>query len=267
MKLTDIESDRKIESVRAKFDPMNLMPAVFLNSVPKCGTMLVRNIFRMFWDTEKVILPFSSAEDIYPTSQQAKLENMFFCGHVDFSPFSGTSVRGMKKIVLVRNPEDYCLSYARFILSKEAQERSVLFKIIGDHQLSFGEIVRLAITGFSYQNEMIPNVKDQFVLKALAWCDHETYMVRYEDFVTAVREIGGDTAKQVFGEIFDFLQVPLPSDWRQRVRAGAAEELSTTHPGNLTFCSMLEDRRTLLPEERRLLNIVAPGLCEALGYP
>lgn len=266
MKLTDAESDKKIESIRAKFSAIDAMPAAFLNSVPKCGTMLVRNIFRMFWDAKKTILPFADAGSIYPMSQQARPDQMFFCGHVDFSPFSGTSLRGMKKIILVRHPEDYCLSYARFILSKEAQERSALFKVIGDHQLSFGEIVRLTITGFHYQNDMIPSVQAQFVSKALAWCDHETYLVRYEDLVFALRDMESEAAGKIFGGIFEFLQIPLPDDWRLRVTAGAAKGLSTTHPKNLTFTSSLEDRTTLLPDERRLLNVVAPGLCEALGY-
>ena len=68
----------------------------------------------------------------------------------------------------------------------------------------------------------------------------------------------------LFSQLLKFLGIPLPSDWRQRVIAGANPNISGTFSANLGIDG---DRRDHLSDAEKLLfSVVAPTLRQALGY-
>ena len=263
-RVTGEEIGQLINQTRAQFKSIATPHPVFLNSVPKSGTMLLRNILLMFWDSENWILPFVEPPDFEKVETAAREKPVLCTGHVNCTPVAVAYLRRFKKIILIRDPGAYALSYARFLLSENMRESSKISNMLIEHGLSFSELVPIVISGIMYYNEQIPSVRDQFLEKCLAWTGSNPMIVRYEDLCRAVANPG--KSRKFFEELFSFVGISLPRDWQKRVKAGADAALSTTATENLTFASSVELRRELLPGERNLLEVVAPGLRGALGY-
>jgi hypothetical protein len=112
-----------LEPVLAGFDRVPLKQPVFLNSIPKSGSHLLRNIIRAF-------VPF---EQQYHAQfiQWANLaqhrgafeppRNMLSWGHLFFSDASAIETAHCRRILLVRDPYDWVIARARFFLSNEFQ--------------------------------------------------------------------------------------------------------------------------------------------------
>ena len=96
------------------FRPIPLRAPVFLNSVPKCGTHLIRNIVRMFvpagqqYHGEYIQLPIlrQHLRAFDPAHPYASW------GHLLFTDESPIALRHVRQVVLVRDPYDYVLARA-----------------------------------------------------------------------------------------------------------------------------------------------------------
>ena len=258
---------KRLVELRGAFPACQIAQPVLINSVPKCGTMLLRNIIWMFWPETEWWLPFVEGGDlpeVYLRSQQAPT---VFVGHLDYSPVALWHTRLCKKLIVVRHPEQYALSFARFLLSEEFRAISAIAQLVASHELSLREVVRLVLLGTHYQGETIPGIRDQFTHKALAWIDADARLIRYEELLQAASAPRAMQSKRYFEALFAFLGVDLPSDWVARVEAGANRSASTTSPENLHFTVEMDSRSSELgPDEVRLLQVLAPGLTQALGY-
>src|SRR5215510_1907149 len=127
-----------------KFDQVRLAAPVFLNSVPKSGTHLLRNIVRMFVPVEQQYMDQAIQWPNMKQHLRAFDPRMSYLswGHLLFSDMSVIELKGVRKIVLVRDPYNWVLARARFFLSDE-------FKGNIDHvkggALSLPELLNLMI--------------------------------------------------------------------------------------------------------------------------
>ncbi len=100
---------------------------MLLNSVPKGGTHLLRNILRMFvpiaqhHDRDFVQIP-NMHEHLDAFNPKApKLSS----GHLLFSDQSVANIRFAHHILLVRDPYDWVLARARFFVSEEFEQENI----------------------------------------------------------------------------------------------------------------------------------------------
>ena len=244
-----------------KFAQAPLRSPVFLNSVPKSGSHLLRNIVRMFVPVEQ---QYADQFIQWPNLKQHlgafdPSKNYLSWGHLLFSDMSVIELKGVRKFILVRDPYDWVLARARFFLSDE-------FKGNVDHvkggAITIDELFNLMIFGI-YQKA--PPLVEMYTFNAVAWMGTGAALFRYEELVSQLRNLDAPAAQDYFGRLLDCCGIKMPADWRARVRIGADRKYSGTARENLTGLPFVIPDR--LPEtQRRLVDFAAPGLREVLGY-
>ncbi len=159
-----------------------LKEPVFLNSVPKCGTHLLRNIMRMFVPVEQ---QYHQAFIQIPILRQHtaafnKDKPWISWGHLLFSDDSAIALRGVRHLLLVRDPYDWVLARARFFLSDTFQ--GALEHLKGGN-ISAEEIMNMMILGI---HNKAPTMQEIYVHNALGWLGTDTRILKFEDLLAAV---------------------------------------------------------------------------------
>jgi len=243
-----------------RFAMTRLAAPVFLNSVPKSGSHLLRNIVRMFVAPEQQYkADFIQLGNLTPhLGAFDPARNLLSWGHMIFSDGPAVALRDVRHIVLYRDPYDWVLARARFFLSDEFQGR--LNNIKGG-AVSTEDVLNLMIFGAIDKN---PSLVEIFSMNAVAWLGSRAVPVRYEDIMTHLKALDAPAAETFFGEMLDTCGIPLPADWRERVRIGADRKHSGTSRENLT--GQIDIPSTLPEAQKRLIDYHAPGLRRMLGY-
>jgi hypothetical protein len=255
-----LEKDNLDERNR-EFAQTPLDHCVFLNSVPKCGTHLIRNIVRMFVPVEQ-----HYHADFIQISRMAQHKAAFdpkapklSWGHLLFDDEPAILLRDVSKVLLVRDPYDWVLARARFYLSENFDGK---VEHIKDGAVSVGALLNMMIFGV-YRK--VPSLEETFRHNGAAWIGAGTYLIRYEELVQAVKALGTPASDRYFTGLFEACGIALPDDWRERVRIGSDRKQSSTARENLKPSPVqLPDE---LPEiQKQLVDYAAPGLRKLLGY-
>jgi hypothetical protein len=246
----------------ARFAPVPLAAPVFLNSIPKSGTHLLKNILRMFVPLEQhyrtQFIQWGNLQDHLVAFDRRR--NQFSYGHLFFSDASAIELAGVRKILLYRDPYDWVLARARFYLSDEFDGNVEYLK---DGRLTVDELLSLMIFGI---HKKAPKLADMYDLNVAAWLgSSDVHAVRYEELVKNVRNLASAEAERFFRALFDAAGIACPDDWRERVSIGADRKHSGTARENLTGIP-LEFPKSLPERHRRLVDYAAPGLRQLLGY-
>lgn len=251
-----------LNEANRRFVQTPLADPVFLNSVPKCGTHLFRNIVRMFVPVEQQYHRAFIQIPILHQHLQAftHARPMLSWGHLLFSDDSARALKGVRHTVLVRDPYDWVLARARFFLSDTFQGQMEQLK---GGAVSVEEVLNMMIFGIY---DKAPSMQDIFTHNAAAWIGTQARILKMEALLHAVRNLDSDEAEGYFADTLAFLGIdPLPADWRERVRTGSDRRQSGTARENLAGpAGGVPDE---LPEaQRRLVDFAIPGLRELLGY-
>lgn len=251
-----------LDQENRRFAQAPLRAPVFLNSVPKAGSHLLRNIVRMFVPVaqqyQRQFIQYANLEehgDAFNTDLP-----MLSWGHLPFSDSSAVELTGVRKILLVRDPYSWVIARARFFVSDEFDGNLDLLK---EGKLSVDELMNLMIFGM-YQRA--PSLNEIFAHNALAWLGTGVHLLRYEDIVRHLRSLESADAEAYFRALFEACGIALPDDWRERVRVGSDPKQSGTARENLSSRQELEFPDELPEIQRRLVEFVAPGLRPLLGY-
>ncbi len=249
-----------LDAVGERFERARLAQPVFLNSVPKAGTHLIRNIMRMFvapeqhWRREYIQHALlTRSRDAFQPDQP-----MISWGHLLFSDEAAVAVRDVRHIVLVRDPYDWVLARARFYLSDEFQGNLDHIKHGG---ATVEDVIMMMILG---AHGRVPDLRDIFTMNAVAWMGSKAVIVRYEDIVDNLKDLGSKRAEIFFSRLLADCGLELPTDWRERVEAGADPRQSRTARDNLKVTA--EMPTTLSDTHKRVVDFHAPGLRALLGY-
>lgn len=254
--------NENLNELNTQFEQLPLKEPVFLNSVPKCGTHLFRNIVRMFVPVNQ---QYSAAFIQIPILRQhlraySNNHPMLSWGHMLFSDDSAIALQNVRHTVLVRDPYDWVLARARFFLSDTFRGQMEHLK---GGSVSVEEVLNMMIFGIY---EKAPTMLDTFLHNAVGWIGTGARMMKMEDLVHAVVNLDSDESEQYFTETLAFCGIdPLPADWRERIRIGADRKQSGTARENLSGRSAgVPDE---LPEaQKKLVDFAIPGLRELLGY-
>lgn len=250
-----------LDGENRRFLQARLANPVFLNSVPKSGSHLLRNIMRMFVPVEQ---QYQAQFIQWPNLQQhlAAFEparNYLSWGHLFFSDASAIELARVRKILLYRDPYDWVVARARFFMSENFQGN---IDHIREGTLSVEDLFSLMIFGI---HTKAPPMADIYNLNAVAWLGSATYIVRFEDLRRHANAVDTDEARAFFEELIVACGIALPDDWRGRVMVGADRKQSGTARENLSGMDL--DLPDQLPaSHRRLVDYAVPGLRDMLGY-
>lgn len=239
-----------------------LLEPVFLNSVPKSGTHLMRNIVRMFVTVDQ---QYHKAFIQYPILQQhrAAFSTATPClswGHLLFSDDSAMALRNVRHVVLVRDPYDWVLARARFFLSDTFD--GALDHLKGGN-VSLEEALNMMIFGI---HNKAPSMNDIYLNNAIAWLGTNIKLVRFEELILNLENLDSSEAESYFAQLLEDCAIPeLPEDWRERVLVGSDRKQSGTARENLAGSTV--DLPDELPEvQKKLVDAAIPGYRELLGY-
>lgn len=247
----------------ARFEQAPLSQPVMLNSIPKGGTHLIRNIVRMFvpvdqhHDRDFVQIPNMHQHLDAFDPNAPKLSS----AHLLFSDQSAANIRHARHILLIRDPYDWVLARARFFVSDAFEQENI--KHLKTGLFSAEQIINMMIFGIHQKS---PSLIDIYTHNAVAWLGTAVTVIRYEDIIAALRDLEAAKSEAFFAGLLGAAGIAMPADWRERVRIGSDPRLSRTArenlklPDGLTFPSRLSDT------QKALVDFQAPGLRHALGY-
>ncbi len=258
-----VVKEDNLNELNAGFTQAPLHEPVFLNSVPKCGTHLIKNIIRMFVPVEQQYHPAFIQHAILRQHQAAFSQAMphLSWGHLLFSDDAAIVLKHVHHIVQVRDPYSWVLARARFFLSDTFQ--GALEHLKGGN-VSVDEVLNMMIFGI---HQKAPTMHEIYTHNAVSWLGTSVRLLRMEDLLAHVKDLDSAEAEAFFARLLEDCGIAaLPDDWRERVRIGADREQSGTARENLkgAGASLVPDE---LPEQqKRLVDYALPGLRAILGY-
>jgi hypothetical protein len=253
-----------LDEAVARFPQARLRRPVLVNSVPKGGTHLLRNVLRMFvpvdqhHDRDFVQIPNMHLHLDAFDPRAPRLA----AAHLLFSDQSLANIRHARHILLVRDPHDWVLARARFFVSEEFDQENIRhLKTPGLY--SAEALMNMMIFGVHQKS---PALIDIFTHNAAAWLGTGVHLVRYEDLVRAVRDIDTSDSEAFFTDLLRAADIDRPDDWRDRVVTGADRKRSRTARENLKLPEGLVFPDRLPEAQKALVEFHAPGLRRLLGY-
>lgn len=251
-----------LDAETARYAPASLNKPLFLNSIPKSGSHLLRNILRMFVPIEQQyraqFIQWPNLRHHLDAFDPAK--NYMSFGHLFFTDGSAIELAHVRKVLLYRDPYNWVLARARFYASDEFQGNLNHLK---DGRINPDDLLSLMIFGIRTE---VPSLTDMYDLNVVAWLGSDIVPVRYEDLLRHVQNVDSPEAEAYFSELLASCGVsPLPGNWRERVATGADRRQSGTARENLTGIRV-EIPQELPEKHRKLVDHVAPGLRALLGY-
>ena len=249
-----------LDEENRKFAQKALERPLFLNSVPKCGSHLMRNVIRMFVPVEQQYNVQFIQHQILQQHLAAFADprNLLSWGHLLFNDMTAVAVGNARHIVLVRDPYDWVLARARFFISDEFKG----LELLKEGSLSIESILNMMILGI---HEKAPPLAALFTYNAVAWLGTGVHLVHYEDLVAALKDLDSENAERFFTELFEACGIERPDDWRDRVRIGADRKQSGTARENLTGIG-IELPAELPALQRRMVDFAAADVRSILGY-
>lgn len=238
-----------------------LRQSLFLNSIPKSGSHLLRNIIRTFVPADQQyhaqFIQWANLEQ--HRAALAPERRMMSWGHLFFSDASVIATAHARSILLVRDPHAWVIARARFFLSNEYRGNVDHLK---SGALGVDALLNMMIFGI---HQKAPPLLDIYLNNAVAWLGTGVHLVRYEELTAMLRAIDTPEAETYFEELLDACGIDMPADWRARVTLGADPSHSATARENLSTTGIsLPDT---LPElQQRLVEVAAPGVRAMLGY-
>jgi hypothetical protein len=236
---------------------------ILITTVPKCGTHLLRNIMLGFFGQDQIlthdfILSRTVREHAAAFDRNAP---KISCGHLRHGDEAIRIAAHSTILVMVRDPYDYVLAYARFLYSR--LELSPFARYVKIHRLPVDRVIAAVIFGNQNAENRWTDLRSNFETNAVAWLGGDSKLVRYEDLLGHVEALD-DEAEAYFEQLLAACGSPLPEDWRARVSIAADRRYSLTARENLDVD--VEVPAELSDVQKGMVDIAAPGLRRILGY-
>ncbi len=250
-----------LDEANRRFVQARLRQPIFLNSVPKSGSHLLRNIIRMFVPVEQQyardFIQWANLQQHRTAFDPAR--PMLSWGHLFLADASAIETASTRRILLYRDPYDWVIARARFFVSEQFASNMDHLK---SGSLTADELLTMMIFGLPGK---APSLRDIYEMNAAAWLGARVHAVKFEDLVRHITALETPDADRFFLSLLEACGIERPGDWKDRVKIGADRKQSGTARENLTGVS-LEFPDTLGPRHRALVDYHAPGLRTLLGY-
>ena len=255
-----IATPDNLNARNTEFAQSPLAQHFFLNSIPKSGSHLLKNIVRMFvpvdqqYDADYIQYP-NLKQHAHVFQGKPKLS----WGHLLFGEGPSIVLKDVRHILLVRDPYDWVLARARFFLSDNFQANLEHMK---HGRVDINDFLNMMIVGI---HNRFPTMNDIYLNNAVGWLGTSAHVIHYEDIIRHLKNLDDTTAKNFFEELLGFADIALPDDWKQRVLIGSDRKQSGTARENLKLKG--QTIPTELPDmQKKLVDYTNPGLRALLGY-
>ena len=250
-----------LDAENARFVQASLRQPVFLNSVQKSGSHLLRNIIRMFVPVSQQYQADFIQWATLPQHRHAfdPARPALSWGHLFFADASVVETAHARRIVLYRDPYDWVLARARFLLSDQFSGNVEHLK---KGEIEADELLTMMIFGLPTK---LPSLNAIYEFNAVAWLGARAHSLKLEDLTAAVGAIETPEAERFFAGLLEACGIDMPQDWRERVRTGSDPAQSGTARENLTGVA-IELPAKLEQRHKALVDYHAPGLRAVLGY-
>lgn len=253
-----------LNELNANFAQKALQRPVFLNSVPKSGTHLLRNIVRMFVPVEQQYHDTFIQHPVLRQNLRAFSANgpKLSWGHLLFSDDASIVLKKVHHLLLVRDPYDWVLARARFFLSDNFEAELDHLK---NGNAPIDAILNMMIFGI---HQKVPALWDIYTHNCVSWLGTSAQIIKYEELTGHCRNLATPEAETYFRDLFAKCGMDhLPEDWRERVEIGSDRKKSGTARENLKSDGGAANIPDELPDiQKRLVDYAAPGLRTLLGY-
>ena len=251
-----------LDQENRRFEQARLAQPVFLNSLPKSGSHLLRNMMRMFVPVSqqyhRQFVQHANLRDHLDAFNLAL--PLLSWGHLPFSDDAAVATKAVRKVLLVRDPYSWVLARARFFVSAEVQGEE--FALVKSGNISVPQLLNLMIFGI---HGRAPGLLEMYTHHVVSWLATGVHLIRFEELRSMVGALAGEAAGDYFAKLFNVTGIAQPDDWRDRVRTGADPDQSGTARANLQIGSF-EFPDELSADHRALVDFAAPGLRALLGY-
>lgn len=251
-----------LDDKNSDFSHELLETSVFLNSVPKSGTHLLKNIMRMFVPVNQQhkddFIQFPNLKE----NRHAFLDKsnpVLSWGHLLFADTPSLLLKDVKHVLLIRDPYDWVLARARFFLSENFQANLEHLK---SGRVPMDDFLNMMIFGIYNK---VPTMEEIYTNNAVSWIGTSAKVIKYEDLVSHIKNLESASSEAFFKDLLRHCGIKLPEDWKERVKVGSDRSQSGTARENLDLDNL--DIPNELPEmQKRLVDYAAPGLRQLLGY-
>ncbi len=244
-----------------EFTQARLTQHFFLNSVPKSGSHLLKNIIRMFVPVEQQyavdFIQFPTLEQHHKVFKSTPPRLSW--GHLLFADTPAVILKDVRHLLLVRDPYDWVLARARFFLSDNFQSNLDYLK---HGRCNIDDFINMMIFGAPNR---FPSMNEIYTHNAAAWLGTSVKLVRYEEIIQHLKVLESQKANAYFKDILAFGDIELPKDWKKRVLIGSDRKQSGTARENLDLKG--QDVPAVLSDtQKQLVDYACPGLRQLLGY-
>ena len=256
-----IATPDNLDELNPNFVQKPLTRPMFLNSVPKSGSHLLKNVIRMFVPVDQ---QYSVDFIQYPTLKEhhkvfSASPPKLSWGHLLFGDGPSIVLKDVSHILLIRDPYDWVLARARFFLSDSFQGNLEHLK---NDAVDIEDFLNMMIFGIY---NLFPTMREIYENNAVAWLGTSANVIRYEDLITHVLSPETKEAEAFFVKLLGLANIELPQDWIDRVKVGSDRKQSGTARENLKLKG--KPVPDILPDvQKQLVDYACPNLRKVLGY-
>jgi tetratricopeptide (TPR) repeat protein len=248
-----------------------LASPVVVSSVPKSGTILLRNLLKSILG-DSLVIPSNSFIRPLATSEYLlslpSLTNRVYVGHIWYSEDLSKKLSSIPKIVLIRDPRDNVVSYTHFMdrIAKDVFGNQEEYWSKKDWEEKLSTMIFGLNTRPGWNSRVMseyPSIFNNYLNYALKWVGSDTFLVRYEDII-GTRFGGNDkTVIKTMKSIMDIIGVQIDEE----TLAGRIAQ-GSDHTKSDTFRSGDKGnwRQEFMPHHINQMKAVCPTLVSILGY-
>lgn len=191
--------------------PFSHRHAIIVNSIPKAGTNLLKNVALAIPGT-RIVSDFSLATESSVPSEQlnfvlGKIKTLnpgdVYTGHVPYSPIFSDWLKGknIKQLFIYRDPRDYAVSLHHYIM-KNVEPRHAYYGLLDNLEDDSARLMAaikgagIPIEGKNSSPQHIPGVLRVFEMNYGWLADKNTLAVSYEDLVDP--QNGPEAVRKIF---------------------------------------------------------------------
>ncbi|CAN7313010.1 hypothetical protein [Caulobacter sp. LjRoot300] len=198
-----------------KFEALHPSQSVLINSTPKAGTHLLRNVVAHFVG-ENCREQFVMYDDIATTFPLA--EGQVVVGHVPWCVDGILATRGLPQILLIRDPVDVLVSLSRAAFAPNETRNDYVF---ARENLTLHQYMALLVTGYDIDGVSVGSFSRFLHEFMIGWYGQDVFLIDFSEVISLDRSMLRD--------LLGFIGVNLPRDWRKRLAAGMKPSLSATY--------------------------------------
>ena len=238
--VTEIEREAALHASIEAFEPVVPYKPIYLQSCPKSGTMLTRNIYLHFVGLERAHLPL-----LFELHEMPAEPNRwhFFYGHLPGVPGIFNRFARYHRVLIWRHPIDNVIALAKACFDPRTDRED--YMEMQSKGMRVIDAIPLIAHGYAIANRRMEPFYKAYEEFYLDWVESASSIIEFNQMMDATRG-GLSPGKAV--QMLAAMGLPYTRAWSDRVRAGSSAELSSTFVAN-TSADQRQEQRAVARQE------------------